>query len=66
MFRVIIRSTRKKCEIYSSSTIKTLVVWHKAKYNNMRIDIGEITFHTEFAPKNVGPGTFLKISGVSY
>ena len=32
----------------------------------MRIDIGEITFNTEFAPKNVGLGTFLKISGGSY
>ena len=32
----------------------------------MRIDIGEVTFNTEFAPKTFSSRTFLKISGGSY
>ena len=32
----------------------------------MRIHIDEVTFNTEFAPKNLGSKTFFKISGDSY
>ena len=32
----------------------------------MRINIDEVTFNTEFAPKNLGSKTFFKISGDSY
>ena len=32
----------------------------------MPIDIGKVTFNTEFAPKHFGSRTFFKISGGSY
>ena len=30
----------------------------------MRINIGEVTFNTDFAPKNFDSGHFIKIKGV--